>query len=351
MDHPPSHTTPVRDAHKFDEDALEAWLNANVDAFDGTLSVQQFRGGQSNPTFWLTDGRKAFVLRKQPPGELLPSAHAVDREYRVMHALRDTGVPTARMHALCEDTSVIGTKFYVMEHVDGRVFFDVRLLEEPKADRTAMYEQLADILAAIHDVDLKAVGLDDYGKHGEYVGRQVRRWTKQYRASETQTVPMMEKLLAYLPEHIPADDRTTLAHGDFRLDNIIFHPTEPRALAVIDWELSTLGHPMADLAYTCMLYDVALPKIGGLKGVDFEATGIPTEEAFIRRYLTARGQDPDAGNPDFAYFKAFSLFRLAAIAQGVYRRSQLGNASSEHAAMFGAAVGALSGVACGLLDL
>ncbi|MCA9574088.1 MAG: phosphotransferase [Myxococcales bacterium] len=348
MSAPPDHTTPVREAHRFDESALEAWLNEHVDAFDGPLTVRQFRGGQSNPTFWLTDGKRAFVLRKQPPGELLPSAHAVDREYRVMRALRDTNVPVAEMHALCTDQSVIGTSFYVMEHVVGRVFFDVRLSEVSRDERVQMYRELADVLAKIHAVDIDAVGLSDYGKHGEYVVRQLARWTKQYRATETDVIEPMEKLLAYLPANVPSDDRTRLAHGDYRLDNLIFHPTEPRVLAVIDWELSTLGHPLADLAYTCMLYDVAMPKIGGLLGVDFAATGIPTEEEFVRRYLDTVGGEP---SPDWAYFKAFSLFRLAAIAQGVFRRSQLGNASSEHASQFGAAVGALSSTACRLLDL
>ena len=348
MSAPPDHTTPVRDAHRFDEAALEAWLNKHVPAFGGPLTVRQFRGGQSNPTFWLGDGTRSFVLRKQPPGKLLPSAHAVDREYRVMRALRDTDVPVAEMHALCTDPAVIGTSFYVMEHVEGRIFFDVRLQDVSREDRIVMYEQLADVLAKIHAVDVTAVGLSDYGKQGQYVERQVARWTQQYRASETSVIEPMEKLLAYLPAHVPADDRTTLAHGDYRLDNLIFHPTEPRVLAVIDWELSTLGHPLADLAYTCMLYDVAMPKIGGLLGVNFAETGIPTEREFVARYLATAGGEPSA---DWAYFKAFSLFRLAAIAQGVFRRSQLGNASSENAVMFGAAVSALSAAGCRLLGL
>lgn len=323
-------------------------MNEHVDVFDGKLSVRQFRGGQSNPTYWLTDGTRSFVLRKQPPGKLLPSAHAVDREYRVMRALRDTDVPVAEMHALCTDPAVIGTSFYVMEHVEGRIFFDVRLQAVSREDRVVMYQQLADVLAKIHAVDVDAVGLGDYGKQGQYVERQVARWTQQYRASETDVIAPMEKLLVYLPANVPADDRTTLAHGDYRLDNLIFHPTEPRVLAVIDWELSTLGHPLADLAYTCMLYDVAMPKIGGLLGVNFAETGIPTEDEFVARYLATAGGVPSA---DWAYFKAFSLFRLAAIAQGVYRRSQLGNASSENAVMFGAAVSALSSAACRLLGL
>lgn len=348
MSAPPDHTTPVRDAHRFDEAPLEAWLNEHVDVFDGKLTVRQFRGGQSNPTFWLTDGTRSYVLRKQPPGKLLPSAHAVDREYRVMRALRDTDVPVAEMHALCTDPAVIGTSFYVMEHVEGRIFFDVRLQDVSREDRVVMYRELADVLAKIHAVDVDAVGLSDYGKQGQYVERQVARWTQQYRASETSVIEPMEKLLVHLPAHVPADDRTTLAHGDYRLDNLIFHPTEPRVLAVIDWELSTLGHPLADLAYTCMLYDVAMPKIGGLLGVNFAATGIPTEDEFVARYLATAGGVPSA---DWAYFKAFSLFRLAAIAQGVYRRSQLGNASSENAVMFGAAVSALSSAGCKLLGL
>ena len=323
-------------------------MAANVDGYSGALQVCQFKGGQSNPTYWLADRERQYALRKKPPGKLLQSAHAVDREYRVMRALSDTDVPSAKMYALCEDDSVIGTAFFVMEYVQGRIFWNVQLPEVEPEERRAIYEELARVLAAIHSVDLDAVGLSDYGRPDAYVARQVKRWTKQYIASQTAEVEAMNKLIEWLPGNIPDDEATALVHGDYRLDNIIFHPTEPRALAVIDWELSTLGHPLSDLAYTCMLYDVMLPKIGGLAGVDFENSGIPTEEAFVARYCALLGRD---GVPDLNYYKAFSIFRLAAIAQGVYKRSLDGNASSTEAAMFGAAVPHLAGIGCGLAGI
>ncbi len=344
----PAGTKDVSDRHRFDTEALRRFLDAELGATHGPLTVRQFRGGQSNPTFWVTDGEREWVLPKKPPGALLPSAHQVEREHRVLSALQATDVPVAKVYALCEDASVIGTAFYVMEHVRGRIFWNVQLPEVAPAERTAIYDELGRVLAAIHAVDLDAVGLADYGKHGGYVERQIRRWSEQYRSSETESVAPMNALLEYLPAHVPADDETTLVHGDYRLDNIIFHPTEPRALAVIDWELSTLGHPLADLAYTCMLYDVAMPKVGGLLGVDFEASGIPTEARFVARYCERVGRQPPS---DFAYYKAFSLFRLAAIAQGVYKRSLQGNASSDDAVMFGAAVAHLSGIACRLVGI
>ena len=342
---PPKNAGPVREAHRFDEARLDAWMAANVDGYSGALQVCQFKGGQSNPTYWLADRERQYALRKKPPGKLLQSAHAVDREYRVMRALSDTDVPSAKMYALCEDDSVIGTAFFVMEYVQGRIFWNVQLPEVEPEERRAIYEELARVLAAIHSVDLDAVGLSDYGRPDAYVARQVKRWTKQYIASQTAEVEAMNKLIEWLPGNIPDDEATALVHGDYRLDNIIFHPTEPRALAVIDWELSTLGHPLSDLAYTCMLYDVMLPKIGGLAGVDFENSGIPTEEAFVARYCALLGRD---GVPDLNYYKAFSIFRLAAIAQGVYKRSLDGNASSTEAALFGAAVPHLAGIGCGL---
>jgi aminoglycoside phosphotransferase (APT) family kinase protein len=249
------------------------------------------------------------------------------------------------MYALCEDDSVIGTSFFVMEYVQGRIFWNVQLPELEPGERGAIYDELARVLAAIHSVDLEATGLSDYGRPDAYVARQVSRWTKQYLASQTDDIKQMNALIEWLPANIPDDEATALVHGDYRLDNLIFHPTEPRALAVIDWELSTLGHPLSDLAYACMLYDVMLPKIGGLAGVDFEQTGIPTEDAFVARYCELVGRD---SVPDLQYYKAFSLFRLAAIAQGVYKRSLDGNASSTEAQMFGAAVPHLATIACAL---
>jgi aminoglycoside phosphotransferase (APT) family kinase protein len=344
----PAGTKDVSERHRFDTDALRRWIDAQIERTQGPLIVRQFRGGQSNPTFWVSDGAREWVLRKKPPGALLPSAHQVEREHRVLAALHGTGVPVASVHGLCEDASVIGTAFYLMEHVKGRIFWNVQLPEVAPAERAAIYDELCRVLAAIHSVDVGSLGLADYGKHGGYVERQLRRWSEQYRKSETATVASMDALLSYLPAHVPAGDETTLVHGDYRLDNLIFHPDEPRALAVIDWELSTLGHPLADLAYTCMLYEVAMPKIGGLLGVDFTASGIPSEARFVDRYCELTGREAAS---DFAYYKAFSLFRLAAIAQGVYKRSLQGNASSDDAAMFGAAVAHLSGIACRLVGV
>ena len=345
---PPKSAEPVREAHQIDETRLDAWMKENIPGYAGGLQVLKFRGGQSNPTYWLSDAERAYVLRKKPPGKLLKSAHAVEREYRVMRALGDTEVPTAEMLALCEDESVIGTPFFVMEYVSGRIFWNVQLPKLSPEERSAIYAELVRVLAAIHSVDLAGTGLSDYGRPDAYVSRQVARWTKQYLASKTREVPTMDRLIAWLPANIPADDASALVHGDFRLDNIIFHPSEPRALAVIDWELSTLGHPLSDLAYSCMLYEVVLPKLGGLKGLDFAATGIPAESDFVARYAELTGR---THVHDLAYHKAFSLFRLAAIAQGVYKRSLDGNASSSEAAMMEAAVPLLSKIACGLVGL
>jgi aminoglycoside phosphotransferase (APT) family kinase protein len=345
---PPKNAGPVREAHRFEEARLDEWMAGHVEGYTGALQVCQFKGGQSNPTYWLADRERQYALRKKPPGKLLQSAHAVDREYRVMRALGDTHVPTATMYGLCEDESVIGTSFFVMEYVNGRIFWDVQLPGIEPEERRAIYDELARVLAAIHGVDLVAAGLSDFGRSDAYVARQVKRWTKQYLASQTADIGPMNALMEWLPANIPDDDATALVHGDFRLDNLIFDPIEPRVLAVIDWELSTLGHPLSDLAYTCMLYDVMLPKIGGLAGVNFARTGIPNESAFVARYCELVGRD---GVPDLGYYKAFSLFRLAAIAQGVYKRSVDGNASSPEAVMFGAAVPHLAGIACRLAGI
>lgn len=345
---PPDNTSPVRPAHAFDEPKLHAWLRERVHGLGESLVVRQFKGGQSNPTFWLSSGEESYVLRKKPPGALLPSAHQVEREFRVISALQGSAVPVPRVYASCDDPAVIGTPFYVMEHVQGRVFWDVQLPGLAPEERSAIYFAMIDVLAALHRIDPASVGLSDYGKPSRYVARQIERWTAQYRASEVSPIAPMDALIAWLPSHVPERDEIAITHGDFRLDNLIFHPTEPRVLAVIDWELSTLGHPVADLAYTTMLYDIIMPKIGGLLGVDFAATGIPTEEALVSRYCALTGR---SSVEDFAVFKAFSLFRLASIAQGVYKRSIQGNASSEQASMYGAAVQQLASVACRLVGI
>ncbi len=330
----------------FELSALENWWKENVTA-PSDFTLREFRGGQSNPTYWLWDGQNAYVLRKKPPGKLLPSAHAVEREARVSRALTGTGVPVAKVVAECTDEGVVGTPFFVMDYVAGEIHWNVQLPGMEPEKQAAIYDELARVLATLHQVDFDAVGLGNYGKRENYVARQVDRWSRQYRASQTDDVPAMEALLDYLPRHIPASQRTTLVHGDYRLDNLIFEAGGTKALALIDWELSTLGHPIADLAYCCMLYDVQLPRVGGLRGFSFEGSGIPTESAFVDAYRRHGGVVDDA---DFIYFKAFGLFRLAAIAQGVYKRSLQGNASGDNAGMFQAAVRTLAGVAMELLE-
>jgi len=323
--------TPVRDAHRFDERALDAYLAAHVEGYAGGLEVRQFEGGQSNPTFALTAGGREFVLRKQPPGHLLPSAHQVDREYRVMHALAGTDVPVPKMYALCEDVGVIGTKFYVMEKVPGRVFTDLLLPSLPKPQRRELYRDLARVLAALHRVDYRAVGLADFGKPGNYITRQVSRWSKQYLASQTESIEAMDKLMEWLPAHTPADDETVIVHGDYRLGNMLIHPTEPRISAVLDWELSTLGHPLADLGYVCMDYHSDSYVSAGLSRPDLADFGIPSEQEFTADYCRFAGR-PAIEHWDF--YVIYNLFRSAAIIQGVYKRGLDGNASSDTAIGF-----------------
>lgn len=322
-------TMPVRAQHQFDVGRLEEWMKANVPGFQGPLQVAQFRGGQSNPTFRLTAGDgHGYVVRRKPPGELLKSAHAVDREFRVLSALYPTDVPVAKPHALCEDPDVIGTDFYVMDFVEGRVLWDLDLPGMEPAERAAIYDAMNDTLARIHLVDHRAVGLGDFGREGNYIARQIARWTKQYKASIEEPIEAMERLIEWLPKHLPDGDETALVHGDYRLDNMILHPTEPRVLAVIDWEISTLGHPLADLSYNCMLWHIRSSVVSGLAGLDLAGLGIPSEEDYVAAYCRRTGR---AGIDNWEYYLVFNMFRLAAIMQGIAGRVRQGTAASEHA--------------------
>ncbi|MEH6546186.1 MAG: phosphotransferase [Sneathiella sp.] len=317
---------PVREVHQFNEGALFDYLTENVDGFSGPLSISQFQGGQSNPTFLLQTANQDYVMRKKPPGVLLPSAHAVDREYKVISALQDTNVPVPRTFCLCEDPDIIGTAFYVMEKVEGRVIRSPEIPDMSPSERAATYDAMNDALARMHSVDVNAAGLSDFGKKGSYFERQIGRWSKQYRASETDNLEMMENLISWLPANLPASDETSIVHGDYRLENMILHPTKPEVSAILDWELSTLGHPLSDLAYNCAPYHFIHPKSGGLVNMDFAATGIPTEQAYVDAYCKRTGRE---GIENWEFYVAFSFFRLAAIVQGVYKRGLDGNSSSK----------------------
>jgi aminoglycoside phosphotransferase (APT) family kinase protein len=331
----PLETTEVRAAHRFDEAALDSYLRSHVEGYSGILTVRQFAGGQSNPTYYLEAGGRPYVLRKKPPGKLLPSAHQVDREYRVISALGKAGFPACKTYALCEDESVIGTAFYVMEFVEGRLFREIRLPNVAAAERGAIYDAMNAALAKLHAIDPAAIGLADYGKPGNYYSRQISRWTRQYEASKTEEIEAMTRLIDWLPVNIPAGEEVSIVHGDFRLENMIFHATEPRVLAVLDWELSTLGHPLGDLAYNCMPYYSTHPRMGGLDGYDCAANGIPTEAEYVAAYCRRTGR---AGIDAWPFYMAFSLFRSASILQGVYARGLAGNASSESATSLGGMV-------------
>ena len=352
----PPQTRPPRKAHEIDEAALARWLGEHVEGCEGgTARVLQFKGGQSNPTYWVgvegvTGRGLELVVRKKPPGELLPSAHAVEREYRIMKALGGTGVPVPRALALCEDASVIGTPFFVMKYVAGQIFWDPTVPEvKDNAARAAVYREYIEALAALHQVDYVKVGLGDYGKVGGYVARQVDRWSKQYEASRTSEIPEMEALMTFVRTKAPESDETTLIHGDYRIDNLMYSADDaPRAIAIIDWELSTLGHPVSDLAYACMGYHLNLPGRGGLAGVDVASLGIPTEQEMVDAYCAKTGRGKIA---DWPYFMAFGIFRLAAIAQGVYKRSLQGNASSDNASTYGAAVTMLADLGCNIAGI
>jgi aminoglycoside phosphotransferase (APT) family kinase protein len=335
---------------QLDVSKLGPYLAEHIPGFSGEISAEKFAGGQSNPTFKLTAGGKSYVLRRKPPGELLKSAHAVDREFRVISALKDTDVPVAQAYCLCEDDSIIGSMFYVMEYMEGRVFWDPALPEiSDPAERQAMYDEMNRVLAALHNVDVDAVGLSDFGRPGNYFERQVSRWTKQYRASETEHSPAMETLIEWLNANMPADDgAVSLVHGDYRLDNVMFHPTEPRIVAVLDWELSTLGHPLADLAYQVMAWQ--LPNQGGLRGlmeIDRGALGLPSDADYIAKYCERTGRE---SIEHWNFYLVFCFFRLAAILQGVKKRAQIGTASSAEATAKGALVEPLAEFGVSLIN-
>ena len=322
-------TTAVRDAHRFDEAALARWMADHVDGFSGPLTVDQFKGGQSNPTYRLTTPGAAYVLRRKPPGPLLKGAHDVLREARVLTALANTDVPVAPVHGICADDGVIGTPFFVMGLVEGRIVWDATFPDVPREERAAYFDAMNATLAALHGVDYAAVGLGDYGRPGNYFARQIARWSKQYQDdTDAGRDADMDALVAWLPDNIPADDETRIVHGDFRCDNMIFHPTEPRILAVLDWELSTLGHPLADFAYHAMMYRMPPDIVAGLAGADIAALGIPSEREYIAAYCARTGRD---GIPDYDFYVAFNVFRLAAIFHGIKGRVIRGTAASAHA--------------------
>jgi aminoglycoside phosphotransferase (APT) family kinase protein len=342
-------TRPVSGQHAFDTAALTAWLEKNLEGFAGPLTVEMFKGGQSNPTYKLVTPSRNYVMRAKPGpvAKLLPSAHAVEREFAVMSGLAGTDVPVPRMYCLCEDESVIGRAFYVMEFMQGRVLWDQALPGMTREQRDEIYDEMNRVIAALHTVKFAERGLAGYGKPGNYFDRQIGRWSKQYKASAdgagpmSQPIAQMEKLIEWLPAHIPPgardESRVSIVHGDFRLDNLVFDPAEPRVIAVLDWELSTLGHPLADFSYHCMAWNIPHGSFRGIGGLDHAALGIPTEDEYIRRYCERTGlTTPEALKADWAFYMAYNMFRIAAILQGIAKRVEAGTASSAQAAASGA---------------
>jgi aminoglycoside phosphotransferase (APT) family kinase protein len=321
-------TKPVEERHRFDEARLDEWMRDNVENYRGPLTVSQFKGGQSNPTYRLDTPDRAYVLRRKPFGKLLPSAHAVDREYRVITALHATGFPVARTYGLCTDDSVIGAAFYIMSMVEGRIFWDGTLPTVDPSERRAIYESEIRTLARLHQYDPGAIGLGDYGKSGNYFARQIDRWTKQYRASETQTIEPMNRLIEWLPRTVPTQDRVSVVHGDYRIDNMIFESDAPQVAAVLDWELSTLGDPLADFTYVLMNWSMPHEGRSSLGGVDVVSLGIPAQEDVVAIYCKETGRD---GIPDLEWYFAYNLFRLCGIVQGIAGRVRDGTAASARA--------------------
>ncbi|HZK89371.1 MAG TPA: phosphotransferase [Stellaceae bacterium] len=312
---------------------IERFMTERVDGFHGPLRAERFAGGQSNPTYRLRAGSGDYVLRKKPPGPLLPSAHAVEREFRVMQALATTAVPVPQVFALCEDAAVTGSAFYVMEHLDGRIFWDQRLPGISPAERGAMFASMNRVIADLHSVDYAALGLADFGRPGNYMARQIARWSRQYRASETTKQPAMDALIDWLPAHLPPEGQPSIVHGDYRMDNLVFHQTEPRVIGVLDWELSTIGDPLADFAYHALTWRVTPELFRGLAGVDFRALGIPDEAEYVAAYRRHTGRGPIA---NWEFYLVYSLFRLAAILQGIAKRAIDGTAASADAVATGA---------------
>jgi aminoglycoside phosphotransferase (APT) family kinase protein len=320
----------VTERHRFDRTRLAAHLGQHLPQFRGPLDVKQFQGGQSNPTYLLTTPDARYVMRSKPgpSAKLLPSAHAIEREFHVMRALASHGIPVPWTLLLVEDESVIGRAFYIMEHVDGRIFWEQSLPGLSVPERAAIYDEMNRVIARLHTVDIERAGLSDYGRSGNYFARQIGRWSKQYRASETQNVDAMNRLIEWLPHHIPPGDETTVVHGDYRMDNLVFHPSEPRIVAILDWELSTLGHPLADFSYHCMSWHIAPGAFRGIAGLDLAALGIPAEDEYMARYAERTGR---AAIEHWNFYLADNLFRIAAILQGVYKRATEGIASSDNA--------------------
>jgi aminoglycoside phosphotransferase (APT) family kinase protein len=318
-------------APDFEPNRLEGYLKARLPGLEGPMTVLRIGGGQSNPTYRLKFPSRDVILRKQPSGELLPSAHAVDREFRVQRALAATDVPVPRMLHLCEDRAVIGTLFYVMAALDGRVVHDSAIPGATPAERAAMYDAMNDVLARLHQVDWRAVGLESFGKPGNYFARQIARWTRAWHASKTREIPELDRLAAWLPEHVPAGDETAIVHGDFRLGNLMFHPSEPKVIALLDWELSTLGHPLADLAFNCLLWHSSRAMYYGIEDVDHAALGIPSQDAYVARYCERTGRSEGIS----PFHLAFACFRFAVIFEGIARRAQIGTAAGADAEQVG----------------
>ncbi len=336
-----SGTRDVRDVHQFDISQLEDYMLSHVEHFHGPLTVHQFKGGQSNPTYLLESPSGKYVMRRKPPGKLLKSAHAVDREFKVISALYAADFPVPRPHVLCKDEAVVGTMFFIMEFIEGRIFWELDLPGLDPEERTAIYDNLGETIANLHNFDHEKIGLGDYGKPGNYFARQISRWTKQYYASQSEKLGVMDKLIAWLPEHIPDDESVSVVHGDFRLDNIIIHATEPKVIAVLDWELSTIGHPLGDFTYHLMVWQT--PEIGigsaGLLGKDLKALGIPPEDEYVAAYCERTNRSDGIQNRDF--YSAYNFFRIAAILQGIAGRVRDGTAASAHAERAGKAVPSL----------